>query len=64
MAKFIRRKFKRSFKKKRFTRKRFSRKKSMAIKYDGMIKVKLRATRELTNSDVSGVSTMQVFWGD
>ncbi len=64
MAKFIRRKFKRTFKKKRFMRKRTKTARKSGIHYDGMIKVKLQATREFTNSGVTGVSTMNVLWGD
>ncbi len=36
----------------------------MGIKYDGMIKVKIQVVKELTNTDVSGVSSMTVGWGD
>ncbi len=58
MAIRYKRKFKRSFKKKRFTRKRtFARRKS-AIKYDGMVKVKIQATKEITNQDITGTSSM------
>lgn len=64
MPKFYRRKFKRTYRKKRFVRKRtFGRRKS-AIRYDGMIKVKLSAQKELMNNDVAGVSSMLVRWGN
>lgn len=63
MAKYIRRKFKRTFKKRRFTRKRTMSRKSGGIKYDGMIKVKLQGVREMNNSDVTGTATFTVRWG-
>lgn len=64
MAKFVRRKFKRTFRKRRFTRKRTFAKRKSAIKYDGMIKVKLTAVKEFIVADISGVAMHSVFWGD
>lgn len=65
MAIRYRRKFKRATKKKRFFRKRTtSRRRSSGIKYDGMIKVKLQATREMIDSNISGISTQIINWGN
>lgn len=64
MAKYVRRKFKRTFKKRRFTRKRTMTRKKSTINYDGMIKVKMQATRDFNNGDLNGVATMKVRWGN
>lgn len=65
MAIRYRRKFKRATKKKRFFRKRTSsRRRSSGIKYDGMIKVKLQATREMVDSTAAGISTQIINWGN
>ncbi len=65
MPKYYRKK--RSFRPKRRTRvfrkKRMASKKS-SIRYDGMIKVKLSAFKELDNTDANGIATMNVNWGD
>ncbi len=64
MAKRTFRKRKPTFRKKRFTRKRrFNRKQPLPM-YDGMIRVKIQATKELNNTDGSGVTTFDVLWGD
>ncbi len=64
MAKGYRRKPKRTFRKKRFSRKRRTTRRAPGIKYDGMIKVKLQATKEINNTDGNGVATFAVSWGN
>lgn len=64
MAIRFKRKFKKTFRKRKFARKRTFSKKKSAIQYDGMIKVKMQATKELINTDIDGRSTMQINWGN
>lgn len=67
MAKFKRR----TFNRKRFpARKRTFRKRTTRFRrqplprYDGMVRIKMQAFKELNNTDVSGISSMLVDWGD
>ncbi len=64
MAKFVRRNKRRTFKKRRFSRKKRFTRRSTLPKYDGMIRLKLQATKELDNTDISGISNLVVEWGD
>ncbi len=36
----------------------------MLPKYDGMVRVKMQASKELTNTDINGNSSMTVDWGN
>lgn len=56
---------KRIFKRKRFVKKRrfFKRRRPMP-KYDGMIRVKMMATKQLMTGDATGTGSMLIKWGD
>lgn len=60
----MRRRPKKTFRKRRFTRKRtFSRRKPLP-RYDGMIRIKMEAFKEMANTDTLGKSNMLIDWGN
>jgi len=64
MAKFVRRFKKRSMKKRRFSRKRRGSRRSAMPRYDGMVRVKLQATKEIIVAGGSGGAAFTVSWGN
>ncbi len=65
MAKFYRKSRKTFRKRKTYRKKRtFAKRAKSTIRYDGMIKVKLSATKEINNTDVNGSATFLVHWGN
>ncbi len=62
--------FKRKFNRKRFPARKFKRsrknfrKRSSLPRYDGMVRVKMQAFKEINNTDGNGIAQMAVDWGD